>query len=185
MVVRRPLLKPDDVERMITCGEIEPDSKVELVDGDLVSLTPASHYHARVCMQVGGTLLPFASRIGAALLDSSAGFRVGDGYRQVRSPDVSLGVKERNFILPSDRRIAAEAPDLAIEVLSPDQRTEAYARPKVAEYLAAGAGVVWLVDPEARTIRVYEPNREDFAVYSAETDQIAPGFLARIASFFP
>jgi Uma2 family endonuclease len=59
----------------------------------------------------------------------------------------------------------------------------------VAEYLAAGSKVVWWIDPDARTVRIYEPNRDDYAVYSAEADinldRIAPGFSARVASFFP
>ncbi len=74
-------------------------------------------------------------------------------------------------------------------MLSPEQHGEAYARPKVAEYLAAGAKVVWLVDPDAQTVRVYEPNRDDYAIHSVETeitlDQIAPGFSAPVRSFFP
>jgi Uma2 family endonuclease len=120
MVVRKPLLKPDDVERMVKCGELDSDTKVELVDGELVALTPASHYHAQVCIEISSALHPYARSINARLLDSSAGFRVGSKHQQVRSADVSLVVQERSTILPVGRAIATEAPDLAVEVLSPD-----------------------------------------------------------------
>jgi len=66
---------------------------------------------------------------------------------------------------------------------------DAYARPKVAKYLATGAKVVWLVDTDARTVRGYGPNQSEYAVYSADTeinlDAIAEGFSAPVASFFP
>jgi Uma2 family endonuclease len=107
----------------------------------------------------------------------------------VRSPDVSLVTRSRVNILPYGHALATAAPDLAVEVLSREQYGEAYARPKVGEYLSSGAKVVWLVDPETRTVRVYEPNRDEYAVYSAEAtielEQIAPGFSALVASFFP
>jgi Uma2 family endonuclease len=189
MVVRKPLLKPTDVERMLKCGEIDPDATWELVNGEIVWLSPASNYHSQVCALIIALLVPFAQRIGGRVLTEGAGFMVGPRLQQMRSPDVSLVSRERLHILPRDRVLGTAAPDLAVEVLSPEQHGEAYARPKVGEYLAAGAKVVWLVDPDARTVRVYEPNRDDYAIYSAEAeitlDQIAPGFSAPVRSFLP
>ncbi|MGH7754405.1 MAG: Uma2 family endonuclease, partial [Gemmatimonadales bacterium] len=46
------------------------------------------------------------------------------------------------------------APDLAVEVLSPDDRPGEVAA-KVADYLRAGAQTVWVVDPESRTVTVH------------------------------
>jgi Uma2 family endonuclease len=189
MVVRKPLLKPDDVERMVKCGEIEPDKAWELIDGEIVWLSPANPCHAEVVATLAALLYQFVRGIGGRLLAGDSGFVVGANRDQLRGADVALVSHERAHILTADSTWGSEAPDLAVEVLSPDQRGEAYVRPKVAEYLAAGAKVVWLVDPDARTIRVYEPNRDDYAVYSADADidldRIAPGFSARVASFFP
>jgi Uma2 family endonuclease len=82
-----------------------------------------------------------------------------------------------------------EAPDLAVEVLSQEQQGEAYARPKVAEYLAAGSKVVWLVDYEARNVRSYQAGKAEYTVYSGDDvitlDAIAPGFSAPVSAFFP
>ncbi len=51
------------------------------------------------------------------------------------------------------------------------------------------AKVVWLVNPEDRTVRVYEAGKSEFAIYSGDAeitlDQIAPGFRAKVSSFFP
>ncbi|HVA23211.1 MAG TPA: Uma2 family endonuclease, partial [Chloroflexota bacterium] len=63
------------------------------------------------------------------------------------------------------------------------------ARPKVREYLASGAKLVWLVDPVTRTVRVYRPGSSDIVVHTEDSDialdAIAPGFSARVSSFFP
>ena len=185
----KPLLMPADIERMLKCGEIDPEANFELVGGEIIWLTPAEYYHAQVCSAITGELWPFAKRIGAALLDGSAGFMVGAQLQQIRCPDVSLITKERLHILPRGRVVGSAASDLAVEVLSAEQHGEAYARPKVAEYLAAGAKVVWLVDPDNRTVRAYEPNSGEYALYSANVevtlDAIAPGFSAPVRSFFP
>src|SRR5579884_956646 len=100
MVVRRPLLTPTDLERMIACGEFDPDASFELVNGDILYLSPPSHYHAQICALIIAALAPFARRIGARLLTEGAGFMVGAQRRQVRSPDVSLVIRERLSILP-------------------------------------------------------------------------------------
>ncbi|MDE3076642.1 MAG: Uma2 family endonuclease [Chloroflexota bacterium] len=188
MVEVKPLLVPADIERMLSRGEIDPDAMFELVDGEILWLSPTNSYHARICTRIIRLLGPFADRIGADLLDGQAGFMVGARRQQLRSPDVSLVAHDRLNILRREG-FAAAAPDLAVEVLSEGQRSEAYARPKVGEYLAAGASVVWLIDPDARTVRVYEPGRNEYAVHPAETDltldQIAPGFSVRVSTLFP
>ena len=85
--------------------------------------------------------------------------------------------------MPRDAVWGEEGPDLCVEVLSPEQHGEAYARSKVAEYLDSGAKVVWLVDPEQRTARVYEAGKREFATYSGDAeitlDVIAPAFVTR------
>ncbi len=189
MVIHKQLLKPKDIELMLKRGEISPDSNWELVDGEIVWLSPANRYHAQVCAAITAALWAFAQRIGARVLAGDPGFLVGAEHQQLRGPDVAVVSKERLDIIERSSTWGQEAPDLAVEILSPEQHGETYARPKVAEYLAAGAKVVWLVDPDARTVRVYEPNRDEYAIYSADTeinlDQVAPGFLAPVRSFFP
>lgn len=189
MVVRKPLLTPAEFEGMLARGELDADAFLELADGEIVCLSQANLYHNRVCIAIIAVLLPFAKRIRAELFSEGAGFMVGARCQQVRSPDVLLVTRERLRIVPAGGVLGTEAPDLAVEVLSPEQHGEAYARPKVAEYLAAGAKLVWLVDPENRTVRVYERDRTEYAIYPAEVeinlDAIAPGFSAPVHSFFP
>ncbi len=188
MVVVKPLLMPADVERMIERGELDGDAFFELVDGEIIWLAPAYSYHGNICANLIGELAPFARSIGARLFDGQTGFMVGERRQQLRCPDVALVTKERLHILP-DEGFATAAPDFAVEVLSREQYGEAYAKPKVAEYFAAGARLVWLVDPRNRTVRAYQPGRDTYELHSPDSevtlDPIGPGFRAPVASFFP
>jgi len=189
MAVLHKLLSPADFEAMIERGELGEDKWYELVGGEVICLPPPAVIHGWVTALIMKALFPFADIIGAVLLSESTGFITGGQHQQVRQPDVSLLAKERLRLLEGSPRLVAEAPDLAVEVLSPEQHGDAYAIPKVAEYLAAGSKVVWLADPETRTVKAYEAGKPEYTVYSGEDvitlDAIAPGFAARVSSFFP
>jgi Uma2 family endonuclease len=189
MAVVQALLTPDDVARMLTAGELDREEQFELVDGEIIWLSFASLYHNQVCGAIYVLLLSFAKLIGGIAFVDGAGFRVGPSRMNLRGPDVALVTRERRHIVPREAMWGTEAPDLCVEVLSAEQHGEAYARPKIAEYFAAGAKLVWLVDPERRTVRAYEPGKREFTIYSVEDeialDAIAPGFRAPVSSFFP
>jgi Uma2 family endonuclease len=189
MVVVQPLLTPNDLERMARAGELDREAQFELVNGEIIWLTFASLYHNRVSLAIALLLAPFAERVGAILFPDGAGFRTGPNHMNVRGPDAALVSRERRHIVPRDAMWGAEAPDLCVEVLSPEQHGEAYAHSKVAEYFEAGARVVWLVNHEVRTVRAYEAGRRDFTTYSGDgeitLDAIAPGFRSPVSAFFP
>src|SRR5207244_67545 len=73
----------------------------------------------------------------------------------VRLPDVAFVAWARfpDGKLPAEP-IPELVPDLAVEVLSRGN-TEAEMERKRNEYFAAGVRLVWYLDPEPRTVRVY------------------------------
>ena len=188
VAIATPLLTPQDVLEMIDRGELLADEPFELVDGEIVWLSLSKPRESETCGIIFGTLFPFARAIGARIFDPSGGFMVGERLQQLRGPDVSLVTTERAHLINLDGWVAG-APDLAVEVLSPGEYGEAYARTKVPEYLVAGAKVVWLVDPRRQTIREYLPSLPRFLTYRAEDTitlaAIAPGFSTRVGSLFP
>lgn len=183
------MLTPDDVLRMQLAGELNREEPFELVDGEIVWLTFAAWRHGRIVGAIYLLLAPFAQRIGALVFSDGVGYRVGADLMNLRGPDVSLVTRERRHIFNNEAPWGSEAPDLAVEVLSPQQGGEGYARPKVSEYFAAGAKVVWLVNPENRTVRAYEAGKLEVLTYpeteEITLDAIAPGFRARVGDFFP
>ena len=157
------------------------DGKYELVDGELVYMSPAGAKHGKVIVRLTARIYAFvAQRNLGDIFDGQTGFRFPSG--NLRSPDVSFvragrlegGVPAGFFHL---------APDLAVEVLSPSDRAGDVAH-KVAECLSAGVGLLWVVDPEKETAVVYRPGltprtvRKDGAL---EGEDILPGFSLRVS----
>lgn len=77
-----------------------------------------------------------------------------------------------------DRGFARIAPDLAIEVLSPDDRPGEVMQ-KVGDWLRAGTRLVWLVDPETRAGQVYRANETTVLLSECDAfdgEDVLPGF---------
>ena len=114
--------------------------------------------------------------------ESSAGFRWpgrnAERPDNIRSPDVSFVAAGR---FPDERwpvGFAPLAPDLAVEVLSPNDRPEDVLE-KVGEYLANGTRLVWVIDPETRTAIVYRSLTDVRAIGEADAldgEYVVPGF---------
>jgi Uma2 family endonuclease len=150
--------------------------KYELVDGE-IRVSPAGSRHGAVSVKVAARLLAFVTkeRLGH-VFDSSTGFRLPDG--NVRSPDVSFVAHGRFEGGQLPEGFSPIPPDLAVEVLSPDDRPRAILD-KVGEYLESGVRLVWVIDPSARTATVYR-SLNDVRRLGAETaldgHDVLPGF---------
>jgi Uma2 family endonuclease len=176
-----PLLTADDFLRTTPT-----DDRVELVDGVVVPMTPAKGAHglivARLLVAVGAHA---QARTLGGVFSEATGFTLDAGT--VVCPDVAFVATGR---LPaggvSTQDWMRGAPDLAAEVLSPDDRASDVAE-KVDRYLAAGARVVWVLDPKTRTVIVYEAGgavqrlREDGML---EGGAVLPGFAHPVAALF-
>jgi Uma2 family endonuclease len=126
--------------------------KYELVDGE-IRMSPAGSRHGVVSLKLAAKLLAFVEqhRVGH-VFDSSTGFRMPAG--NIRSPDVSFVAFGRFTDERVPEGFSPVPPDLAVEVLSPDDRPR-YVLDKVGEYLGAGVRLVWVIDPAARAATVY------------------------------
>ncbi|MGH7712130.1 MAG: Uma2 family endonuclease, partial [Gemmatimonadaceae bacterium] len=78
---------------------------------------------------------------------------------------------------------AALAPDLAAEVLSPDDRPgEVLA--KVADWLSAGTRLVWVIDPARRDARIYRADGTESHLNveeALEGEDVLAGFTEPLA----
>jgi Uma2 family endonuclease len=104
-----------------------------------------------------------------------------------RKPDVAFVRLDRlpgRAIPTGDLRLA---PDLVVEVLSPGN-TGIEVQTKLDEYLEAGVPLVWIVNPDPRTIRAY---RNDGTTRLYRTTDVVeqepglPGFRFAVADIFP
>jgi Uma2 family endonuclease len=150
---------------------------LELVDGVLVE-KPMGYYESLVAGVLIHLLWNFLDQHPLGIVLAPDGlYRLLPGL--VRLPDVSFVSWEHfpNRRLPAGR-VLGVAPDLAVEVLS-EGNTEAEMERKLNEYFEAGVQIVWLVDPETRTARVYT-SPLDFNLLSEEDaldgGTLLPGF---------
>jgi Uma2 family endonuclease len=159
-----------------------PNKRTELVKGVLVVREPAGYAHGRVAMRLALKLGAYVERTGAGeLLAAETGFTLARGPDTVRAPDVAF-VRRDRVPEPAPAAFPEFAPDLAVEVLSPDDRPgEVLA--KVADWLGAGTRLVWVIDPRRRLARVYRADGtqaqlgEDDAV---DGEDVLPGFGCRL-----
>lgn len=161
-----------------------PDKRTELVRGRLVVREPAGSRHGLVAMALGAELAFHVRRTAAGgVFAAETGFKLTTNPDTVRAPDVAFVARER---LPAavTAGYPALAPDLAVEVLSPDDRPgEVLA--KVADWLSAGTRLVWVIDPARRLARVYRHDGSEAVVTvdgALDGEDLLPGFSCPLAS---
>jgi Uma2 family endonuclease len=161
--------------------------KQELQGGYLVSEPLPGSRHGRVAAAVADELRTHVKkhRLGVVFAGDT-GFVLARSPDTVRGPDVSFVTRERFEQVGESAKAFPGPPDLAIEILSPSN-TPASMHAKVADYLAAGARRVWVVDSETRTVAVYATllaprilAPTDFLV----GEDVVPGFRVRVADLF-
>ena len=159
-------------------------NKYELVDGE-IRVSPAGNRHSFVGARVVGRLIAFVDerRLGY-VMGADAGFRLPGG--NVRSPDASFVATGR---YPDDRPPVdwgALAPDLAVEVVSPNDRPR-WILDKVGEYIEADVRLVWVIDPQKQRAPVYRSLlhvRELGPDDELGGEDVVPGFRCRLGELF-
>lgn len=177
----KTLMSVEDFDRLE-----EPDElNYELDEGELVVMTKPRPVHNRIVAKLEYEIRTYLKShpIGEAF-NSDNLFVLGPNTK--RAPDVSFLREERAKQIDPSTDIHG-APDLAIEVLSPND-TASQVRRKVRQYFAAGAQCVWVVYPETREVEVWrEPARPQIVLQEAdllESPGLLPGFAFRIGDLF-
>lgn len=104
----------------------------------------------------------------------------------VLAPDAAFIANARLPACESPEGFLEAIPDLVVEIRGRADSTPEFER-KCSAYLAAGVRFVWVIDPAAKTVVVYEPNRLP-AVFDSEAtlaaDEIFPGFRLAVSEIF-
>lgn len=159
----------------------------ELVAGYVVSEPLPSTRHGRVAMSIAALLHAYvrSKRLGV-VVGGDSGFVLARNPDTLRGPDVAFIVRERHEALEDEGKVFPGAPDLAVEVLSPSNTPQAV-HAKVADYLAAGTPLVWVVDTEAECVRVYETLLAPRTLKRGDTltgDDVVAGFEVALDEIF-
>ncbi len=183
-------------EKVLTVEEFDclPEpiagGKMELVDGRVVTMTPATADHGELQGELAAALLSFVRPRALGKVFVETAFLVRRDPDVVRAPDVSfLATANVPGKAQRQRGSLRVAPDLAVEVTSPTDSINEIQR-KVEEYLDAGSARVWIVWPELQSITVYRSNRDAHISRTADTltsDDAGfpePGFTLPLAALF-
>lgn len=158
--------------------------RCELVRGELRMMVPPGFEHGLIALGIGRRLDDYARARGIGVVAGETGFLLATKPDTVRAPDAAFVRAER--VKGTIRGYFPGAPDLAVEVLSPDDRP-GEVREKIAEWLGAGASAVWLVDPKSRTVTVHEPERPPVRLSATQVlrgGDALPGFEIVVGEIF-
>jgi Uma2 family endonuclease len=159
-VILHPLHVPmTDEEFVAFCQQYEDCFVESTAEGEIIIMPPNYSRTGERNLEIGFQLKMWTKRDGRGrAYDPSAGFRLPNGAR--RSPDASWIRKDRVAALPQEqqKRFYHLCPDFVIELRSPTDRIRRLMA-KMEEYIANGAELGWLIDPEERTVWIYRPGR--------------------------
>lgn len=165
------------------------EGKAELVQGEIVLMSPAGDFPSRTAGEIFASLREYARRTGRGrAYPDGVGFRVDLPHRESFSPDAAY------YIGPSTAmRFLEGAPIFAVEVRSENDYGPAAERAlqaKRVDYFACGTLVVWDVDLlSADVVQVYRAsNPAHPSIYRkgdmAEAEPAVPGWRMPVNALF-
>jgi Uma2 family endonuclease len=173
-----------------------PEHLDDIVDGELYEFVGGG----AVEKHMGAESDEIALALGSRMRDYALGNKLGRVYggttgfrncfphapRLMRKPDVSFVAEAR---LPDGRTPRGDfdiAPDLAVEVVSPNDTYEEVTR-KVGDYLQAAVKLIWVIDPATRTVLVRRIDGSVSELTASGTlsgEDVVPGFNCPVAELF-
>ena len=149
-------------------------------------MTPAGFEHGRITINISLPLARFVKEQGLGVVTTAeTGFQIAHDPDTVRAPDVGFIRADR---VPSETTVGffQGAPDLAVEVLSPNDRASAVTA-KVQDWLAAGCRAVWVVDPGTKSVAVYRALDRIVVLSRSDSltgNDVLPDFRLPVAEIF-
>jgi Uma2 family endonuclease len=159
--------------------------KYELVDGDII-MSPTRWEHSDICAELIMLLRAHVKKYKLGTVPvSEMGYRMREG--NIRCPDASFIAKERLVGLKRPPRTFFNgAPDLAVEVLSPEDTMEEVHK-KLVEYFDNGTRLAWVVNPDEQTVFVYhspESAKELTGNDVLDGEDMLPDFTLPVSQLF-
>lgn len=161
--------------------------RYELSEGELIVTPSASAFHNELRDEFTGRLRTFVKNrnLGRVISETDV-ILSGD---TVRRPDVAFVRAKRLAGIDLDQSPLPVAPDLAIEIVSKNDRADDLLL-KVSQYLQSGAQAVWLLYPKPQLAYRYIPGKREPEVRAADAGEsfaepdLLPEFSFLLAEIF-
>jgi len=182
MTINQRLMTADELFRL-------PDDGLrhELVRGELRTMAPTGWEHGCETGKMTASLVPFVRehQLGPGAT-GEPGFRLATDPDTVRAPDVAFVRRDRLPAGEAARGYFRGAPDLAVEVISPnDLYTEV--DEKVSEWLDHGTQLVFVVNPRRQTVAAHRPG-QPIRILTIEDmldgEDVVPGWTFPVHALF-
>jgi Uma2 family endonuclease len=160
----------------------------ELLAGELHEMPPAGGDHGYVSLEASYRLRHFVEQhpeVGGRLFAAETGFRLSRNPDTVRAPDVAY-VSETRLAQARIPGFPEMAPDLVVEVVSPNDRATEI-QSKVEHWLEAGVLVVWVLYPATKSALEYQIGGGVTLLHADDTlhgEPVLPGFSCRVSDLF-
>ena len=155
----------------------------ELDCGEVIEMSRPRPLHGVVFGLVSRALTYYLDSGKPGEYVADAALRITDDT--IRGPDAMLFDREL-----TGEELAARAaevvPVLCVEILSPSNRQDEMAD-KIDQYLGRGVKLVWVLDPDARTVRVIRPDELEKTLDETDTltgNGVLPDFSCPVIDLF-
>lgn len=176
------LITADELLRMKDDG-----FRYELVRGKLIKRSPAGHQHGRITLNFTMPLDQFvrANQLGAVYA-AGTGFKLSEDPDVVRAPDAAFIQRERVEAVDKTEGFWPGAPDLAAEVISPDDTYDEI-QDKIVDWFDAGTPLVVVVNPSTQTVALYH-SRSDIRILTTsdvlDGGEVVPTWTLSVRDIF-
>ncbi|MDQ3692696.1 MAG: Uma2 family endonuclease [Chloroflexota bacterium] len=178
------LTKPVTVEEL---EQYAGDERYELIQGELVPMSPTSHLHGvlvfRLAMYLGNYIDQRRSGTAAA---GEPGVVIERDPDTVLAPDAFVMLSASGSLADTPPGFARTMPDLVVEVFSDSDRWP-QARRKIALYFAAGIPHAWIVHPTDRSVAWMRADGRQTILTGSEVldgGDLLPGFRLPLDTLF-
>lgn len=162
----------------------ETDVAYELVNGEAIPKVAPQRFHSRTQKTLLFILENWGRDHGEVGIEWSVTLK-RRGIDWVPVPDLLYISNQRlpdNFVEDGPCPVP---PELAVEIISPDQSFGEMTE-KAVDYLSAGVSRVWIVDPKSQSITVFMPDQvpQIYRGGSLLTDNLLPGLRLTAQDLF-
>lgn len=187
MVIREKLYTVDEFWELSQQPEYE-DQRLELIEGVMYEMPPSRPINTVIAGRIVHFFNAFViERDLGHVTAADGGFVLEPGT--VRLPDAAYISKARVPELTGN--VFPVAPDLAVEVISPNETPRTIVD-KVRLYLHAGTQLVWVIYPDDKIVDVYRLHEDDslnLRIFDIDDtlngENVLPGFALPVQKIFP
>ncbi len=180
MTLQHPHVTVEEFEKVLAQPE-NKDRLLELINGEIVEKVPTEK-HGELTLALGAAIRAHVVKHKLGRVGVEIRHQLPTDKRNSRLPDISFISGKRASVEHGSVR---QMPDLAVELMSPDDTLEE-AKDKAHYYLLNGSQKVWLLDWKKKQIWVCTaddevvPNEGD----TLDGGDVLPGFKLAVADIF-